>query len=72
MADPIRLPNGNSLVLTAGDVDEAVAGLLTNRMVASDVNGATVPAGFTRITAFRSGVGGDDQLCYARFQETDT
>jgi predicted metalloprotease len=72
MAEPIPQPDGNSLVLTAGDVDEAVAGLLTNRMVASDVNGATVPAGFTRITAFRSGVGGDDQLCYARFHETDT
>ncbi|BBZ15199.1 lipoprotein peptidase LpqM (plasmid) [Mycobacterium branderi] len=69
MADKVELPSGKSFVLTAGDLDEAVAGLLTNRLVASDVNGATVPAGFTRITAFRSGVTGDEQLCYARFRD---
>jgi predicted metalloprotease len=57
-----------ALVLTAGDLDEAVAGLLTNGLVASNVNGETVPAGFTRIVAFRSGLGGDENLCYARFK----
>lgn len=58
----------NDLVLTAGDLDEAVAGLLTNGLVASDVTGDTVPAGFTRILAFRSGVtSGDDDLCNRRF-----
>jgi predicted metalloprotease len=68
MADPLQLPSGNGLVLGAGDVDKAVAGLLTNGLVASDVNGATVPAGFTRIVAFRSGlVGGDAEQCYQRF-----
>ena len=46
---------GGDLVLTAGDLDEAVAGLLTSGLVASDVNGVKVPAGFTRITAFRAG-----------------
>ena len=56
-----------ALVLTAGDLDEAVAGLLTNGLVASNANGETVPAGFTRIVAFRSGLGGDGDLCYARF-----
>ncbi len=56
-----------ALVLTAGDLDEAVAGLLTNGLVASNVNGETVPAGFTRIVAFRSGLGGDADLCYERF-----
>lgn len=56
-----------ALMLTAGDLDEAVAGLLTNGLVASNVNGETVPAGFTRIIAFRSGLGGDAQLCNARF-----
>ena len=30
MADPIRGPSGNQLVLGAGDLDEAVSGLLTN------------------------------------------
>jgi len=59
---------GLALSLTAGDLDEAVAGLLTNGMVASNVDGETVPAGFTRIVAFRSGLGGDANLCYDRFE----
>ncbi|MCV7420747.1 neutral zinc metallopeptidase [Mycobacterium yunnanensis] len=59
---------GLALSLTAGDLDEAVAGLLTNGMVASNVDGETVPAGFTRIVAFRSGLGGDADLCYNRFK----
>lgn len=67
MAQPIALPSGNSLVISAGDIDEVIAGLLTNRLVASDVNGVSVPAGFTRITAFRSGVVGDEDQCYQRF-----
>ena len=58
---------GLALTLTGGDIDEAVAGLLTNGLVASNVNGETVPAGFTRIVAFRSGLPGDEDLCYARF-----
>ena len=67
MADNIELPSGNSLVLTAGDLDEAVAGLLTNHMVASDADGVSVPAGFTRIAAFRAGVGGEMDGCYSRY-----
>lgn len=67
MSDNIELPSGNSLVLTAGDLDEAVAGLLTNHMVASDADGVSVPAGFTRIAAFRSGVGGEMAGCYTRY-----
>lgn len=70
MAGPVSLPSGNGLTLTAGDLDKAVAGLLTNHLVASDVNGQTVPAGFTRITAFRSGVvSSNDDLCYQRFAD---
>jgi hypothetical protein len=53
--------------ITAGDLDEAVAGLLTNGMAASDVDGNTVKAGFARIDAFRAGVLGDDQRCYQRY-----
>ncbi|CAM3239294.1 peptidase [Mycobacterium intermedium] len=67
MAEPIKLPSGNSLQLTAGDVDEAVSGLLTNHMVASDADGISVPAGFTRIAAFRSGVLGEMDGCYSRY-----
>ena len=57
-----------ALRLTGGDMDEAVAGLLTNGLVASNVNGETVPAGFTRIVAFRSGLPGASDLCFARFE----
>lgn len=63
MAEP-----GNDITLTAGDLDEAVAGLLMNGLAASNVNGDTVPAGFTRIVAFRSGLAGDQDLCYKRFK----
>jgi hypothetical protein len=41
--------------LTAGDLDEAVAGLLTNGMAASDVNGNTVKAGFALSAASAAG-----------------
>jgi len=67
MAEPIALSSGNTLVLTAGDVDEAISGLLTNGLVASDTNGKTVPAGFTRIVAYRSGLLGEIDECYRRF-----
>jgi len=64
MADPKR-----ELTLSAGDLDEAVAGLLTNGLVASDVNGDKVPSGFSRISAFRVGVQTDDiQACYDQFR----
>lgn len=67
MAEPISLSSGQQLLLTAGDLDEAVSGLLTNRMVASDADGVSVPAGFTRIAAFRGGVTGDMDGCYTRY-----
>lgn len=67
MAEPIELSSHSGLVLTAGDLDEAVAGLLTNRLVASDADGTSVPAGFTRLAAFRGGVTGDMDACYSRY-----
>ncbi len=67
MADPIEGPSGNQLILGAGDLDEAVSGLLTNGAVATDVNGTPVPSGFTRILAFRTGLLGDADGCYRRF-----
>lgn len=67
-ADPHDLADRRGLILSAGDVDEAVAGILVNGLVASDVDGFTVPAGFTRILAFRSGLlDGDSERCYRRF-----
>jgi predicted metalloprotease len=70
MSSPIDTASGQQLVLTAGDLDEATAGLLTNGVVASDVNGSTAPAGFTRIMAYRSGLLGTAEQCYQRFAGT--
>lgn len=67
MSADIATPDGNTVALTAGDIDEAVSGLLTNGLAASDVNGETVPAGFSRIDAFRAGVLGDEERCVKRF-----
>jgi hypothetical protein len=67
MAEPIALESGDTLVLSAGDVDEAISGLLTNGQVASDKNGKTAPSGFTRIIAYRSGLFGDVDQCLQRF-----
>jgi hypothetical protein len=67
MAEPIDTPSHKELLLTAGDLDEAVSGLLTNHLVASDADGTSVPAGFTRIAAFRGGVVGNMDACYSRY-----
>jgi predicted metalloprotease len=61
-------PGGSTVTLTAGDVDEAVSGILTNGLAASDVNGESVPSGFSRIDAFRVGVLGDQERCFKRFE----
>ena len=55
--------------LSAGDTDEAISTLLTNGLAASDVNGQVLPAGFSRILAYRSGLQGDAAQCYQRFGE---
>ncbi|MGE2837038.1 neutral zinc metallopeptidase [Mycobacterium sp. SMC-4] len=67
MTAELHTPGGDTVVLTAGDVDEAVSGLLTNGLAAGDVNGESVPSGFSRIDAFRVGVLGDADRCFARF-----
>lgn len=58
---------GADFVLSPGDVDEAVAGLLTNGVVASDVKGRSAPAGFTRILAYRLGLSSEIDECFQRF-----
>ncbi|MFN8033022.1 MAG: peptidase [Mycobacterium sp.] len=67
LSKEVTLPSGDTIGLTAGDLDEAVAGLLTNGIVASDVNGQTVPSGFSRVDAFRTGVLGNEDRCIGRF-----
>ncbi|WP_448469612.1 peptidase [Mycolicibacterium sp. XJ870] len=62
MAEPDQ-----AIRLSAGDTDEAISGLLTNGLAASDVNGTLLGAGFSRILAYRSGLQGDDAQCYQRF-----
>ncbi len=44
------------IVLSPGDLDKAINGLLTDGLVASDVNGVTVVGGFIRVEAMRLGV----------------
>ena len=45
-----------------------MAGLLSNGLAASDVDGGTVAAGFTRIQAYRAGlVSTDTNTCYNHF-----
>lgn len=67
LSKSVSTPDGNTVALTAGDIDEAVSGILTNGLVASDVNGESVPSGFSRIDAFRVGVLGDTERCFKRF-----
>lgn len=67
LSKDITTPDGNTIALTAGDLDEAVSGILVNGLAASDVNGDSVPSGFSRIDAFRIGVLGDQQRCLNRF-----
>ncbi len=67
LSHEVTTPDGNTIMLTAGDVDEAVSGILTNGLAASDVNGESVPSGFSRIDAFRLGVLSDVDRCVKRF-----
>ncbi|OBK29813.1 peptidase [Mycobacterium asiaticum] len=66
MTQVVSIPSGKQLVLTAGDLDKAVIGLLVNGVAASDVNGENMPAGFTRTIAFRGGVLDNVDECFDR------
>ena len=67
MTEEVTTSGGDTIALTAGDVDEALSGILTNGLVAGDVNGESVPSGFSRIDAFRLGVLSDAERCFKRF-----
>lgn len=62
-----RRPLG-SLKLAPGDLDEAVASLLGDGLIASDAAGDTVPSGFARVEAFRIGFLQGADPCTARFR----
>lgn len=58
---------GIDVLLSPGDLDEAVSGLLDNGLAAADVDGNTVLSGFTRVEAFRIGVLQDQFACTSRY-----
>jgi predicted metalloprotease len=58
---------GGTPALSPGDLDEAVSGLLTDGLMASDVDGETVPSGFARVDAFQAGVLGGADVCTNRY-----
>ncbi|WP_181722546.1 metallopeptidase [Nocardia gipuzkoensis] len=67
LAESGRPVNQGDIKLAAGDLDEAVSGLLTDGLAASDAKGKTVPSGFSRVDAFRAGVLNGESTCMARY-----
>ncbi|WP_019929468.1 hypothetical protein [Nocardia sp. BMG111209] len=67
LADPKRAASQGDIALSVGDLDKAVSGLLADGLAASDVDGRTVPSGFSRVDAFRAGVLGSRQTCESRY-----
>lgn len=67
LAESGRPVSQGDIKLAAGDLDEAVSGLLTDGLAASDAEGKTVPSGFARVDAFRAGVLGGENTCTARY-----
>jgi predicted metalloprotease len=56
------------LLLGPGDLDEAVAELLSpSSLIAADVNGSRVPAGFARVSAFQVGFLQGSKVCTTQF-----
>ncbi|WP_433713562.1 metallopeptidase [Nocardia sp. CA-084685] len=67
LAQPGRTQEQGDIVLAAGDLDEAVSGLLADGLAASDIEGKTVPSGFSRVDAFRAGVLNGEHTCTSRY-----
>ncbi|QGK71139.1 aminopeptidase [Allosaccharopolyspora coralli] len=68
--DPIgrRNPVG-TLRIAPGDVDEGVAALLgEDSLIAANIDGEQVPAGFARVEAFRSGFQDGSGACAAKYR----
>jgi predicted metalloprotease len=59
---------GQQLLLGPGDLDEAVAELLSpTSVIATDIHGALVPAGFARVSSFQDGFLQGSTVCTAQF-----
>ncbi|NKY30259.1 hypothetical protein [Nocardia gamkensis] len=67
LAESGRPISQGDIKLATGDLDEAVSGLLTDGLAASDAQGRTVPSGFSRVEAFRAGVLSGESVCAARY-----
>ncbi|MBB2940590.1 putative metalloprotease [Actinoplanes lutulentus] len=69
-AATIQADQQKALRLSPGDLDEAVAEMLTaESLIASDVSGASVPSGFARVKAFRDGfTAGIDNACAKQYR----
>lgn len=59
---------GGVVRLSADDLDEAVSGLLSDGLAASDVDGKTVPSGYLRLEAFRTGVLDGEAACASTYK----
>ena len=59
-----KLSSREEFKLTGGDLDETITGLLTNGLIAANINGDYAPNAFARAEAFRTGVLGDEDSCY--------
>jgi predicted metalloprotease len=62
-----RDPRNAEAGMSPGDVDEAVAELLADGLMASDVEGQAVKSGFARVEAFRIGFLQGVKTCLSRF-----
>ena len=62
-----KLSSREEFKLTGGDLDETITGLLTNGLIAANVNGDYAPNAFACAEAFRSGILGDEDSCYKRW-----
>lgn len=60
--------SGQQLLLGPGDLDEAIAELLSpSSVIAADVRGDLVPAGFARVASFQDGFLQGSTVCTAQF-----
>lgn len=67
LSRPGRSPQQGDITVAAGDLDEAVSGLLSDGAAASDITGHSVPSGFSRVDAFRVGVLQGRNACGTRY-----
>ena len=63
----VATSSGGGIQLSPGDLDEAVSGLLSDSVGASDVRGNAVRSGFARVEALRTGVLQGRDACFSTY-----